>query len=207
MISFLSGEVLETFEDKNKIIFMSNNIGFDVFVSNKDIKNIIEVKKLYVYMHITDNNILLYGFKTIYAKNMFEQLITVNSVGPKAALSILSEYELKELVNIICSKNVKALKKVKGIGDAAAQKIILALEKKISSNLKDYGFDSVPDLNIKVETDEEKEKRNDIKEGLKRLGFDVKSINSVFDKLDLSKDRETLMLEALNLVSNINKKK
>ncbi len=99
------------------------------------IRELDEVK-LYTYMHITENSLDLFGFADNGELSAFKQLISVSGVGPKAALSILSDITPSKLALCVASEDYKTLTKSPGIGAKIAQRIILELKDKVAKEQK-----------------------------------------------------------------------
>ena len=93
--------------------------------------------KLYSYMAVREDGVELFGFISEEELSAFKMLITVSGVGPKAAISILSQLTPSKLAVAICSDNKKAISQANGIGPKTAARIILELKDK----LKDRVFD------------------------------------------------------------------
>ena len=87
--------------------------------------------KLYTYMAVREDGIELFGFMTEDELSYFKLLITVSGVGPKAAISILSEMTPAKLAMAICSDDKKAISRANGIGPKTAARIILELKDKL----------------------------------------------------------------------------
>ena len=96
-----------------------------------------ERAKVYTYMYIREDILDLYGFVSEEALGIFELLISVNGVGPKAGLSILSAYSAQELGVLISTGDHKAISKAQGIGAKTAQRIVLELKDKIGKKGND----------------------------------------------------------------------
>ena len=84
---------------------------------------------LYTHLQVTDDAMNLYGFRTINEREFFQQLQTVQRVGPKVALSILSGGRLEHIQQAIRLGDIAFLKKIKGVGEANAKRIVLELGK------------------------------------------------------------------------------
>ena len=91
-----------------------------------------EKGKVYTYLHVREDAMELYGFATQEELNLFQQLISVSGVGPKAALSILSSGTPANLALSIITGDEKALTCAQGIGKKIAQRIILELKDKLA---------------------------------------------------------------------------
>lgn len=99
------------------------------------IRELDEVK-LYTYLHITENSLDLFGFADNAELVSFRQLISVSGVGPKVALSILSDVTPSKLALCIASGDSKTLTKSPGVGSKIAQRIVLELKDKVAKDQK-----------------------------------------------------------------------
>lgn len=91
---------------------------------------------LFTYLHITENSLDLFGFADNAELASFKQLISVSGVGPKAALSILSDITPSKLALCIATGDSKTLTKSPGIGTKIAQRIVLELKDKVAKEQK-----------------------------------------------------------------------
>jgi Holliday junction DNA helicase RuvA len=85
--------------------------------------------KLLAYLHVTDNDHVLFGFATPLEREFFLQLMTVNGVGPKMALTVLSGGRVQDIQQAIRLGDFASLKRIKGVGEGTAKKIVLELGK------------------------------------------------------------------------------
>ena len=111
-----------------------NGLAYKIYISLKTFEkmsNIESTEKLYIHTNVKEDNISLYGFKTQNERKLFKALISVNGVGPKLAIAILSTFNTKEIVDIILENEPKIFIKVPGLGIKKAQKIILDLKDKV----------------------------------------------------------------------------
>ncbi len=131
MIAFLKGTIVDI--EENKVIIEVNNMGYNVFVTSRDIGNIGSTGTtvtLYTYLQVREDAMQLYGFLSKEDRKVFTLLIGVNGVGPKAALSVLSVLSATELRFAVLAQDAKAIAKAPGIGNKTAQKLILELKDK-----------------------------------------------------------------------------
>ena len=111
-----------------------NGLAYKIYISLKTFEkmsNIESTEKLYIHTNVKEDDISLYGFKTQNERELFRALISVNGVGPKLAIAILSTFNTKEIVDIILENEPKIFIKVPGLGIKKAQKIILDLKDKV----------------------------------------------------------------------------
>ncbi len=112
----------------------NNGIGYELTVSDKTagrIQNETNGVRLYTYFHVKEDAHELYGFFSVEEKRIFELLISISGVGPKAAMAILSVLSPTDFTMAVMSDDFKAISAAQGIGARTAQKIILELRDKL----------------------------------------------------------------------------
>lgn len=131
MIGYLKGELAEIKE--SYIVLEVGNIGYEVYLPTNAIMNLPSLgstMKLYTYLHVREDAIGLFGFLSKDDLEMFKLLITVNGIGPKGALGILSSISADEIRFAVLAEDVKTIAKAPGIGNKTASKLILELKDK-----------------------------------------------------------------------------
>lgn len=139
MISFLSGKVIN--KGLGFIIIKVNNIGYKVYINSVfyveiDISQELD---LYTYQYVREDALNLYGFKALEELEMFELLLTISGIGPKSALGVISIADINDLKGYIAQGDPSLLTKVSGIGRKTAERVVLELREKVSSNTQ-VGF-------------------------------------------------------------------
>lgn len=132
MIAFLKGQVADVSTDS--IVLDVNGVGYEVLVPGQVIsmlEGIGQELKVYTYMQVREDAVVLFGFLTRDDLAMFRMLIGVSGVGPKAGLSILSALGADDLRFAILADDAKKIAKTPGIGAKTAQKIILELKDRL----------------------------------------------------------------------------
>jgi len=131
MIAHVSGIVAEKFA--NSIIVDVHDVGYEVQVAAGDFDRALlgEPIKFYTYHHIREQSQELFGFSSLAAKKLFELLITVQGVGPKAALSILSLGDSETVRNAIASSDSGFVAKAGGVGKKIAERVVVDLSDKV----------------------------------------------------------------------------
>lgn len=131
MIATLSGLVAEKIADV--VVLDVRGVGYGLLVPTEDFSrlNTGDTVKLYVYEHIRENIHDLYGFGTLETKNLFEQLLEVNGVGPKMALNILSIGSVEQVRSAVAAGDVKFLQSAQGVGKRVAERVVVDLKDKI----------------------------------------------------------------------------
>jgi len=151
MIRLLSGTIAAI--EKQSLIIMVNGIGYQVFVPSSMLTmGEGEEIKLHIHSHIREDAFNLFGFKSKSELEFFEQLLSINGVGPKMAICIL-DMPISTIQNAIVSEDVKTLSSVPGIGKKKAERIILELKNKIDPVAASSEANSIhPDVFITLET-------------------------------------------------------
>lgn len=131
MIAHVSGIVAEKFN--SSIIVDVHGIGYEVSVALGDYEHALlnEPIKFYTHHHIREQSQELFGFTSLAAKKLFEMLITVQGVGPKAALSILSLGESETVRNAIANGDSAFITKASGVGKRIAERVVVDLTDKV----------------------------------------------------------------------------
>ena len=193
MIAFVKGILDSVSEDK--IIVENQNIGFEILVPGSVVSELPQVGntvKIYTYTYVREDALQLYGFLTKDSMDMFKLLITVNGIGPKAALGILTAMDTDALRLAILSDDAKTIAKAPGIGPKTASKLILELKDKIS--LADTLGEQSAMVSAGAADSKTNANRAEAIEALTALGFSaseaVKAVSGV-------KDIETLSTEAI----------
>lgn len=132
MIAYVNGIIDDITEDN--VVIDVGGIGYNVKISSDTASRLPgtgEPVKLYTYTSVREDAFLLYGFLKRSDLEIFKKLITVNGIGPKGGLSILSVMDADDLRFAIMSGDSKAISKAPGIGAKTAQRVILDLKDKI----------------------------------------------------------------------------
>lgn len=133
MISYIKGELTEI-NDTSIVIENASGIGFHIGVPQTVIAELppegSEIK-IYTYMSVKEDDISLFGFLNREDCTLFQLLITVNGIGPKGALAILSTIAPYDLKFAVLSDDVKAIQAAPGIGAKTAQRLIIELKDKL----------------------------------------------------------------------------
>ncbi len=98
---------------------------------------------LHVYTHVREDALLLFGFKEITEKRLFEKLLTISGIGPKLAITVLSGISAERLVGAIRGGDHATLTRIPGIGKKTAERVVLELKDKLD-DLTGYSSASEP---------------------------------------------------------------
>lgn len=136
MINRIIGKVLDI---KNSIVtVLVGGIGFELNVSLQTQENLMLGDEicLFTYLSVKEDSMTLFGFSTEEEKEMFLKLISISGIGPKMAISILSNSTPESLALAIISGNISVLSNIKGVGKKTAERIILELKEKVNETIK-----------------------------------------------------------------------
>ncbi|MFA5840176.1 MAG: Holliday junction branch migration protein RuvA [Candidatus Margulisiibacteriota bacterium] len=133
MISHLNGTLEHV--DKNHVVIDVGGVGYKVFLPTAVLSRLPKIGdkiKLYTYQVVREDDLSLYGFITKEERSLFSLLLTVNGIGPKVSLSILSAFPLDRIVAAITQGNVDMISSIPGIGNKTAQKLVIELKEKVA---------------------------------------------------------------------------
>lgn len=186
MIAHVAGKVVEKFA--GALIVDVHGVGYEVQVALGDYEAIhldTDVK-LYTYHHVSENAENLYGFSSLAAKKLFELLITVQGVGPKAALAILSLGPAEQVRNAIANGDATYVTKASGVGKKSADRVIVDLKEKVGLPTR-YDAPVQTELNVADEA----------LEALMALGYTLADAMKALETVDTSLPTAVRVREAL----------
>lgn len=133
MIGHLKGKVISS--KPTRLLVDVNGVGYIVNISINTFERISNEESVSLFVHtaVKEDSITLYGFYTESEKETFELLISVNGVGPRTALGILSGIRTDDLKNAISTSDISLLSTIPGIGKKTAERLVLELRNKIDS--------------------------------------------------------------------------
>ena len=132
MIAHLRGRLLV--KHPNQAVVETAGVGYDVTISVptfSDLPGIGSEVSLHIHTHVREDQIALYGFLRPAEKHLFEKLVSVNGIGPKLAITILSGMAADEMVGAIRGNDVARLTRIPGIGRKTAERMVLELRDKL----------------------------------------------------------------------------
>jgi holliday junction DNA helicase RuvA len=143
MIAFLKGRLAH--KDPTFVIIDVNGVGYHVHISLQTYSDVKDQENIQLFTHlaIREDAHVLFGFSNDVEKKLFQQLISVNGIGPSTAIIMLSYMNSAELKTAIVQENVSALQAIKGIGAKTAQRVIIDLKDKLKKESWDESVPSV----------------------------------------------------------------
>ncbi len=131
MIAFLKGRLVH--QEPTQVIIDVNGVGYQVSISLYTFSEIKDQENILLHTHLTirEDAHLLFGFSSESEKKLFQQLISVNGVGPSTAIVMLSYMSSNELKSAIVREDAATLQSIKGIGGKTALRVIIELKDKL----------------------------------------------------------------------------
>lgn len=195
MIAYLKGTLLK--KTPQQVTIDVGGVGYCAFIPLSTFFKLGEISQpieLYIYTHVNDNVLALYGFSTEEERELFLKLITVSGIGPKLALNVLSGMEPKELQEAIKESDIARLARIPGIGKKTALRIAMELQEKLEKKEK-------------LLSGRAAQEREDLISALLNLGFRRREVEGVVDEVlrRLTKEAgfEKLLRECLRRMAKV----
>lgn len=203
MISFIEGILGST--EPGQIVVQTGGIGFLIYTSDNSLRSLPAVGeevRIYTYLYVKEDILALYGFTEPEELDIFKLLITVNGVGPKAAVNILSHLSVSELITAVITGDVKGISGAQNIGKKTAEKIILEMKDKFKAY--DHPLGAYPDAgSVRLSSSDTLSPNAEAAiEGIALLGFSrkdaIKAVK-IIEGLD-EKTADEIINEALTII-------
>lgn len=134
MINYIEGKLV--LKDEGYVVVECNGMGYEIYVSNSTINALPYLNercKILTYLQVKEDGMALFGFATKEEKDMFLKLISINGIGPKMAVGVLSGMSLQDLISAIANQDIKLLCTIKGLGRKTAERVLLELKDQVFS--------------------------------------------------------------------------
>lgn len=132
MIVLVSGELIHLGLDH--VVVEAAGLGYKVYVplsTRSKLSDMGSHVRLFTHYHVKEDGVALYGFLTAEERDLFELLQTVNGVGPKVALGVLSGAGPRDFLRAVLYEDVTTLTKLPGVGKKTAQRLVMELKEKV----------------------------------------------------------------------------
>lgn len=190
MIATLTGTVSEHLQ--GQIVLDVQGVGYGLQVTTEDMGRLSggQKTKLYVHEHIREQAHDLYGFVSLDTKQLFEQLLDVNGVGPKMALNILSIGNGSEVRMAIAGGDTKFISQAQGVGKRVAERVVVELKDKV-------GLEGVDLASTGMLQGEGLLMKDEAVEALVTLGYSPQDAAKALTAIDASLPTEERIKQAL----------
>lgn len=199
MFAYLKGTL--ELKTSDSIIIDVNGVGYRVYTPLNALEpnHVVGSQiKVYTYFYVREDTQALYGFLSMEELKMFEQLLSVSGVGPKAALSLVSSISPSQFGLAVLTDDADKFTKAPGIGKKTAQRIILELKDKLKKEQKD-----MPEFNTNVpdKTSADNSSFSEATAALVMLGYSSaeahRAVSAVYSQ---DKTLEQIIKDALKLI-------
>lgn len=183
MIAALSGTLVDILGDGS--IIDVQGIGYRVFMPSSSVAKLPSRGTkitLQTHLHVREDALTLFGFSSVEERDLFEVLIGVNGIGPKAALAVLSANTPGALRKAVLAEDVAALTAIPGIGKKTAARLVLELKEKLG----------VPDLTVVLGDGDPRAGLAEVREALLHLGYSPVEARDAIERLDPDDDDVTV---------------
>jgi Holliday junction DNA helicase RuvA len=195
MIAYLRGTIIQ--KTPGQVVVDIGGVGYCTAIPLSTYFKLGEIGdpvELFIYTHLTDNALSLYGFMTKDERELFLKLIAISGIGPKLAMNVLSGIEAQDFVDAVKRSDVARIALVPGIGKKTALRITMELQDKIEKKEK----------LLAVRGSKEKE---DLVSSLLNLGFRRKEVERIVDEtiraLGAEAEFEKLLRECLKRMAKV----
>jgi Holliday junction DNA helicase RuvA len=195
MIGYLKGILIE--KKPNTVLLDVHGVGYMVNIPVStfyDLPDEGNELSLFIYTHVREDVLALFGFRTTREKLLFEKLISVSNVGPKMAISFLSGMTAEELIPAIQRQDLVKLTSIPGVGRKTAERVCLELREQIPSLLSEV-----------AQPEAEKPVREDLISALVNLGYHrsvaERTVKTVLDQVTSDASFEVLLRSSLQIIS------
>lgn len=188
MIGKLKGTLVER-EGATGLIETQSGVFYQVYLTPQYLSAVLPLElEIYTYLQVREDALILFGFETKSQKDLFTLLLTVPGVGPKTAFSVISLSSPEELFSAVSENRPEYFKKIPGLGQKTALKIILELSGKLDTELQKQ--------TLPLSADDQT-----VLDALTSLGFKTSEARPVVNDLDHSLSLEEKITTAIKLLT------
>lgn len=195
MIGYLKGTLID--KKPNSVLMDVNGVGYLVNIPVSTFYDLPEEGtplSLFIYTHVREDILALYGFRTTREKVLFEKLIGVSGIGPKMAIAFLSGMTVDELVPAIQRQDILKLTTIPGVGRKTAERVALELREQIPALLSEA-----------AQAAQTKPMQEDLISALVNLGYHrtqaERAVKKVLEDAEPDSSFETLLKNSLQMIS------
>ncbi len=148
MISHIYGEIAQYGE--GYVVIDTGRIGYQINVTAPvlhELEGKKEKVRLYTYLHVREDALILFGFLDQSEREMFKLMISVTRIGPHIAMNILSQIGTGELASAIINEDEKVLTRISGVGSKNARRLILELKDKMKKKMEGLSLPPMSSVN------------------------------------------------------------
>ncbi|MFM8314983.1 MAG: Holliday junction branch migration protein RuvA [Deltaproteobacteria bacterium] len=199
MLGFIEGKVISKSIETSQAVVLCSGVGYEVSLSKQTLEttHLNSQVKFWIHTHVREDAFILFGFFSEAEKQLFRILIGVSGLGPKTALSLLSEHGPEKLIQLIIHKRISEIAEASGVGKKLAERLTLELSTKLG---KLAWIQAMPQIEMAQTPDvltKEDQVREDLTSALTNLGYSVGQIKITLDRMFLRENVQDLAFESL----------
>lgn len=185
MIGYLHGRVLSKAPEASQITVVTDALGYEVTVSKLLFERVqlSEVVTLWIHTHVREDILQLYGFDSETEKLLFRVLISVSGLGPRTALSLISQHGPNPLVQYIIQKDIGSISEAPGVGKKLAERIALELSSKMEKLSWAMELKTLHPTVATAPLSSERQLREDLTSALLNLGYPPNQVKGTLDRI------------------------
>jgi len=198
MIDYIRGKLTD--KELTHVSIETAGVGYSVSIPLSTYEKLPEPGKdalIYIHYYVREDDVKLYGFASKADREIFRHLITVNSVGPKVAMGIMSGISIENLVMYVNAGDTAGLKKVPGVGLKTAERIIIELKGKLGA----YASSATPPTRSKGSTVHGR--KEEAYAAMLSLGYNDKQVAKAIDRVSLEIGQDAQIEEWIRMALKI----
>ncbi len=198
MIGFITGKIISKSLESQHCILLAHRVGYEITVSKRTLESLVVDSKtaFWIHTHVREDILSLFGFLTETEKHLFRILLSVSGLGPKTALSLLSEHGPEKLTQLIIKKESKQITEAAGVGKKLADKIILEISAKLEKMAWTQGLDFRESKSTLTKPSPHKlSLRDELSSALTYLGYTTSQIKNGLERIFSNSEVETASFE------------
>jgi Holliday junction DNA helicase RuvA len=199
MLGFIEGKVISKSIETSQAVVLCSGVGYEVTLSkqNLEITHLNSNVSFWIHTHVREDVFILFGFYSEAEKQLFRILIGVSGLGPKTALSLLSEHGPEKLIQLIVHKKISEIAEAPGVGKKLAERLSLELSTKLGKLAWIQAMPQTELAEAPVALSKEDQVREDLTSALVNLGYPAGQIKNTLDRMLIRENGNSLGFEAL----------
>lgn len=199
MLGFVEGKVISKSMETSQAVVLCTGIGYEITLSKQTLESthLNSNVSFWIHTHVREDAFILFGFFSEAEKQLFRILIGVSGLGPKTALSLLSEHGSEKLIQLIIHKRISEIAEAPGVGKKLAERLSLELSTKLGKLAWIQAMPQTEVTETPKELSKEDQIREDLTSALANLGYSSGQIKNTLDRMFLRETIEGLGFETL----------
>lgn len=199
MLGFVEGKVISKSIETSQAVILCSGVGYELTLSKQTLEttHLNSNASFWIHTHVREDALILFGFYSEAEKQLFRILIGVSGLGPKTALSLLSEHGPEKLIQLIIHKRISEIAEASGVGKKLAERLTLELSTKLGKLAWIQAMPQTEMAEVPTTLSKEDQIREDLTSALANLGYPTGQIKNTLDRMFLRENLAGLGFEAL----------